>query len=185
MSKDMLGVSVYEARGVVADLLEKLGGQDGVHWLSAAKRFLRKESPWPAGAGLISSTFVRDMTNEKGWELKEDVSESSIISIADLELVPILNDGENSVSGKEMMKRAKKLNAMLGQRHAEYFLEHQEEIPEVFRNYYLTFPETVWQDGGGDRRVPCLSWSGGQWYLSFSWLEDDWGSHDRLLRSRK
>ncbi|MBI2012908.1 MAG: hypothetical protein HYS88_00430 [Candidatus Colwellbacteria bacterium] len=42
----MLGVSVHEARGVVADLLEKLGGPNGAEWLTASKRFLRKENPW-------------------------------------------------------------------------------------------------------------------------------------------
>jgi len=44
--KGMLDVSVREARGVVADLLEKLGGPDGREWFIAAKRFLRKEEPW-------------------------------------------------------------------------------------------------------------------------------------------
>ena len=43
----MLGVTVHDAQGVVADLLQKLGGQDGQEWLTATKRFLRKENPWP------------------------------------------------------------------------------------------------------------------------------------------
>lgn len=45
MSKDMLGIA--EVKGVIADLLEKLGGPNGEEWLSASKRFLRKEELWP------------------------------------------------------------------------------------------------------------------------------------------
>ena len=129
MPKDALGVSVHEARRVVADLLEKLGDQDSVQWLAAAKRFLHKVNPWPAD--LIPSAFVRDMT-KKGWKLEEDVSEPATISIADLELVPILKDGENQVSGKEMMKRAETMKAMLGQRQGPFHknsvvsISHQE-----------------------------------------------------------
>ena len=46
---DMLDkVSVQEAQGVLADLMQKLGGHDGQDWLHSAKRFLRKENPFPA-----------------------------------------------------------------------------------------------------------------------------------------
>lgn len=41
-------VSVYEAHGVLTDLMQKLGGHDGREWLYSAKRFLRKENPFPA-----------------------------------------------------------------------------------------------------------------------------------------
>lgn len=48
MSKGMLGaVSVKEVRGVVSDMMEKCSGRDGRKWLVAAKRFLRREDPWP------------------------------------------------------------------------------------------------------------------------------------------
>ena len=44
MSDNMLGVR--EVSGVVTDLLEKLGGENGKEWLVETKRFLRKEPCW-------------------------------------------------------------------------------------------------------------------------------------------
>lgn len=51
MSRDMLGIAVrklvtlpIQTLGIVCDLLEKLTDQE---WVEAAKRFLRKENPWP------------------------------------------------------------------------------------------------------------------------------------------
>ena len=182
MPKDALGVSVHEARRVVADLLEKLGDQDSVQWLAAAKRFLHKVNPWPAD--LIPSAFVRDMT-KKGWKLEEDVSEPATISIADLELVPIIKVGDD-INGEGVRERAKKLGAMFGQRHAEYLLEHPEEIPKKFRGYCPTFPGTVWQRGVV-RCIPYLGWDNndGQWSLYFGSLLIGWGSGTCLLRLRK
>ena len=51
MSKDMLGIAVRklvtmpsQVLGLVCDLLEKLSDEE---WITAAKKFLRKENPWP------------------------------------------------------------------------------------------------------------------------------------------
>jgi len=46
MSNDMLGVALRDARGPLKDLLEKLSGEDGVNWLRAFNKFLRREDPW-------------------------------------------------------------------------------------------------------------------------------------------
>lgn len=61
MSQGMLGVSVHDARGVVSDLLEKLGGPNGEEWLTALKRFLRKENPWD-GKSAPTSLVWRTIT---------------------------------------------------------------------------------------------------------------------------
>ncbi|MEK9170410.1 MAG: hypothetical protein AAB674_02065, partial [Patescibacteria group bacterium] len=85
-------------------------------------------------------------------------------------------------NGEVMKQRAKKLNANLGQHHAEYLLEHQDLIPKEWRGkFYLTFPGTVWRDRVGFRDVPCLSWDGGRWCLRFDWLRSVWGSGARLV----
>lgn len=48
MSGDMLGkIALDEVSGLIKDWLEKLNSPDGRKWLSASKRFLRKEDPWP------------------------------------------------------------------------------------------------------------------------------------------
>ncbi len=124
--------------------------------------------------------FSRDMRKE-GWTLIENVSRK-ITSITDLMLIPILKNGENSINGEEMVRRARtELNANLDQEDAEWLLEHQAEIPKEWRKFYISLPGTVWQDLDGFRRVPCLDWRGGEWCLSFYWLALGWGSDGRLL----
>lgn len=132
----------------------------------------------------ISSTFARDMTKE-GWGLLEDVDEPSSISIADLGLVSFFKDGESYVRGEEMVKRAEKFGANLGQRHAELLLDHQNQIPKEWRDYYLVFPGTIWRGRDGDRYVQSLCWLGTPWNLGFLGLGLDWPSGGRLVRPCK
>lgn len=48
MSQDMLGNSALAlVAGPLKDFAEKLGGPQGIQWLIAFKRFLRREEPWP------------------------------------------------------------------------------------------------------------------------------------------
>ncbi|OGZ43827.1 MAG: hypothetical protein A2719_02575 [Candidatus Ryanbacteria bacterium RIFCSPHIGHO2_01_FULL_45_22] len=125
----------------------------------------------------------RDMRKE-GWKLLEHIPRS-VASVGALELVSFLEEGEGFISGDETVRRARGLNADYGQEDAEWLLEHQEEIPEEFRKFYLLFPRTVWQGSDGDRRVVCLGWRGRRWDLGFAWLDDGFDSGSRLLRSRK
>ena len=141
----------------------------------AFKRFLRKEEPWPK--------FVYDRTRD-GWELLEDVGFTSI-DPGKLELVQFLEQGETIIVGTEMARRAKELRANLGQRHAEFLLEHQAKIPKEFRKYYLVFTGTKWRGPDGRLGVAYLYWRGGQWVLYFGWLESDWSSVGRLPRLRE
>jgi len=128
--------------------------------------------------------FARDMTNE-GWELVEDVGfEPPVTSVADLQLVSFLEQGEEYVNGTVMRQRATQRNANLGQQHAEWLLEHQKDIPETWRNHYLVFPGTVWCTREGALLVPCFLWAGAQWCLGFHWLEFDWLSDDRVVSPR-
>lgn len=124
--------------------------------------------------------FKRDMRKEAGWELVEDVREPAEIAIGDLRLATFLNHDEQYVTGDTMRERAKNIGANLGQRHAEHFLDHQEEIPESYRPYWLIFPGTVWRGRDGALLVPCLHWDGGRWLLSFDWLGHRFRSHGRV-----
>jgi len=138
-------------------------------------------------SGIATPTFKRDMRKE-GWKLVEDVEgpdpETALAN--GLEGVTFLKDGEQYVNGEELVRRARgELKANLGQRHAEYWLEHQEAIPEELRSCYLVFTGTIWRARNGDRRVPCLRWGGTRWGLYFSWLAYDFGSDDRLVRPRE
>lgn len=174
MEKIMLGSALAEMAGSLKDFAEKLGGDEGVQWMAAFKRFLRKEEPWPK--------FIYDKTKD-GWELLEDVDFTLIGPL--LELVPFLKAGEDSIGGEEMVRRARgELRANLGQRYAEYLLEHQQEIPKEFRKYYIVFTGTIWCHPPGRPRVAYLHWNGEQWVLDFRWLELGCDSDDRLPRPR-
>ncbi len=129
--------------------------------------------------------FKRDMTKEAGWTLESDVGfNPAIRSIIELGLVNFLNDDEQSVSGDGLAKRAKLLNANLGQKHAEWLLDHHEEIPEEWRGVVLVFPGTVWRRTDGHRPVPYLGWIGRRWRLDFHWLDIRLRSGARLVRPR-
>jgi len=39
-------LTLYDARGPLIDLTEKLSGEEGSQWLQSLKKFLRKENPW-------------------------------------------------------------------------------------------------------------------------------------------
>lgn len=133
----------------------------------------------------VAPTFRRDMRKE-GWTLLEDVEDPAEISAGNLDLVPFLKKGESRIDGEELVRRARgELRANLGQRHTEYLLEHQDEIPEEFRKYYLAFTGTVWRGRSGYRRAACLCWRGKRWDLDFYWLDSDFRSGDRVVRPRE
>ena len=46
MSKDVLGDALRTVCGPLGDLNQKLAGTNGEEWLTALKKFLRKENPW-------------------------------------------------------------------------------------------------------------------------------------------
>ena len=121
----------------------------------------------------------RDMT---GWTCVEPVNAE------EEEFKPTLHEflreGEGSINGEEMIRRAKEQGVLTGLRHAEAILRNQEKIPVEWRKHYLVFSE-VWQDPHGDRSVFCLRWDGRRWFLHYSWLGGGFGSRDRLVGSRK
>lgn len=101
------------------------------------------------------------------------------------ELVKILKDGETYVSGYEMLKRAKELGITSSKKEADYFLEHQKEIPEEWRDYYLIFPEYLLDDDDRDRQVAYFGWYGWHWVLNFGWLGSYFSDYDRFVRPRE
>lgn len=130
-----------------------------------------------------SGYFKRDMRKE-GWELLEDV-DFTPINPAKLELVSFIKNNESSIGGEEMVRRGRELRANLGQRHAEFLLERQAEIPKEFRKYYIVFTGTIWRSPDGRRSVACLYWRGERWILFFPWLGLGWRSSGRLARPRE
>ena len=186
------------ASKVAGELYYDIDGQ-----LSEIKRQLRQPNGYPFDPRILklhlqdaiegrfgnnaepASSFTYDKRKD-GWKLLEN-SPRSITSVKDVEAVPFLRPGENSVGGEEMFRRARvELGTNLSQEDGEWLLEHQNEIPAELRPFYLVLTGTVWQGPGGDRDVAYLDWGGGRWHLYWSWLGDgDWDSDSRVLRLRK
>lgn len=57
--------------------------------------------------------------------------------------------------------------------------------PDEQRKYSIIALGSVWQDWGGDRRVPCLWFGSGERYLDLVWFENDWYEYNRFLAVRK
>jgi hypothetical protein len=163
--------------GVVYDFLTKAPRNPAL--VEAVKIALRQKETWPV------ALFVHDMTKE-GWTLLEDVGDPWPISNPPPDFVPFLRDSDGGyISGEEMATRAVSLNVNFGQRRAEYYLKHQDEIPECFQVCVLVFPGTVWRDRDGNRYVPYLYWFGERWHSSFYRLVYGFRSLCRLVRPRE
>ncbi len=126
-------------------------------------------------------SFANDM-NVYRWKLVEDVPFSGAFTP---ELIDFRRPNESYIAGEIVRQRAKELNANLGQRHAEYLLEHQELLLKEWQGKHLIFSGTVWRDLSGSYSVPYLEWIAGRWHLSWLWLDLDWGVGDRLVRPRQ
>ena len=128
----------------------------------------------------LIANVERDMTS---WECLEPVVAEEGGFEPTLHSFLLEEDG-GCVAGEEMVRRAKEKEISSGLRHLEAILRQQERIPADWRKYYLVFPE-VWQSPLGYRAVFDLYWYGCRWYLSYSWLDNDFISRCRLVASRK
>ena len=141
------------------------------------------EAPGSAPGPQVGGALKNDKT-EMGWQLIEDVVEPMAISFDILEANQILEDGMDLL-GDEMVEYVEKLDApKLGQRHAEFLVEHQDLIPEELRRNSLVFLGTVWLGTEGNHHVPCLSYYQGVWELTFGILEGGVESRDLMVQPK-
>jgi len=127
------------------------------------------------GAAMVQNT-IDGMARIKG------TVEAASEEISRLVIVPFLKRDE-SCSAEFMLRQATQMGANLGQRQAEYLLEHKDEIPQPWRNFTLVFPKTRWLfSTTGDLYVPFLFWPNEQgWCLSFKRLDTDWYWKERFV----
>ena len=146
--------------------------------------FVIREKPASTACVAIDSdtSFDYDMQGrELKWKLESDVEVQ--YGEVNLRLVNPLRRGEGAIEGKELLERAKKISALVGQHHAEALSKSQNVIPEEWKEYMLIFPGTVWLTPNGGYYMPYLYWLENQncWLLSFGRLDRDFGSHNRLV----
>ncbi|MBI2099710.1 hypothetical protein HYT45_04910 [Candidatus Uhrbacteria bacterium] len=102
---------------------------------------------------------------KEDWELVEDMTKDSV-PVAQLQLISFPERWEGVTLLGRVKNFAKKERAILGQRQAECLLEHQEEIPPEWRNYYLFFPGTIYRESD-HLLFLYLYWYGDKWHLDF------------------
>ncbi len=95
------------------------------------------------------------------------------------ELLPYLEEHEQSISRFTLEKRGKKLNANLGSDVGERLLIYQSEIPKKLRKYFFVFPAWL----SKSKEITYIAWNGDHWSRFKSEnSEDQWGSSGYLLR---
>ena len=81
------------------------------------------------------------------------------------------------IEGNELRKRLEGkpvLNATV----LDYLLDHQELIPDSWKEKYVYFWGTIFRYASGDLCVECLCWGGSRWVWNDDWLGSDWDSGD-------
>jgi hypothetical protein len=134
--------------------------------------------------GSIDATapFANDKTGE-GWQMLEDQSEPAQISADSIEMVLFIEEGQPDLIGEDMVEHVLAIPSRLGQRHAEYLMEHQGMIPEEFRRYSVIFPGTIWTDSVGNHYVPYIKYRQEEWTIDFGIVEGGVDDRDRYVRA--
>lgn len=141
-------------------------------------------SPSSTSGPQVGGALKNDKAVDMGWRLLEDTAEPASISFETIEANQILDDGMDLL-GEEMVEYVEKLEVpKLGQRHAEFLVEHQDLIPEELRRNSLVFLGTVWLGTEGNHHVPCLSFYQGEWELTFGILEGGVESRDLMVQPK-
>lgn len=150
------------------------------------------ESVWARLAAIVCNIVRLTITTPKkfvkpNW-MKRLVKGNDALAPGDYQLTfePFLNDGEESVKGDEMVRRAKASGAMSGLQIALYLLANQDLIPTEFRRKkYLVFAETEALHSDDPRSVAHLYWDEGSWVLRWGWVDGDFHGGGLLVRARK
>lgn len=92
-----------------------------------------------------------------------------VLGDREYELLPILRDGEETITWAQLTQRAQTLSAQLGEEDVELFLTHQVEIPIELEKLGLIFTE--WHLVRG---YPCLRCRPARWWQrgGKKWIAD-------------
>lgn len=98
------------------------------------------------------------------------------------DLAPFLEEDESLVAGDTMVERAQELGANLGEEDGRFILEHLDDIPQEYREFYLVL--TNWRYPSNPPYVICLYWDDRRWSPGWLWLGGGWLVGALLLRRR-
>ena len=178
------------AAEVVAHLPRDIDEQQALAWVQDSiglgqalnALFAGGTAAIPAPRG-ISDDLKNDQAAE-GWRLVEDVTEPTEISGDSIQVRTLTEDGGVDLFGDEVVEKVQAIESRLGQRHAEFFLDHPEQISEDYQKYMLVFPGTIWFGTDNNHQVPCLTYRQGAWELIFGILEGGLEDRDLIVQSK-
>jgi len=117
-----------------------------------------------------------------GWKIKEHKSLGKV-DLSKIKLFISKKQGNKYIIGTELKKfldNKKVLNANI----LDYLLEHQELIPQEWKDGLVFFWGTIYRDSGGNLYVRCLYWNGAKWHWDYCWLDlNFYASHPAALAS--
>ena len=188
-------LALCDVRGPLADLLEKLSGNDGEDWLRGLNKFLRKEA-WVSLRIDRTTPFDPVHFIGKGWSIwrgqvdgdgltgDEDQDERSLalteVDLSKIRIETCLHNRETRVGGEEKFLRLKAAHYIRLDAKVFQTLWERKEIPEPWKEEVdgntrlIFFDGTILRSPSGDRRVLCLDWSDGGWRWSCGWLGLGW-----------
>lgn len=182
----MLGSALAEVTGPLKDFADKLGGEDGVEWLEAFKRFLRKEETWQKpqfsvwktlklggyktvaeliqavkdGSGKISE-WATDILGKPAFTVAPEETEVDLVKVTVAEL-----GFKKGATHKQIYKRAQELGLQIC----------PSEVGPQLRRQYADQPNNEWiligmkpiRDSGGDLDVfHVVRGDGGLWLNTY------------------
>lgn len=125
---------------------------------------------------------------DEGWTIDESDERSRArteVDLARIQLEHMLRAEEKVITGEEMLRRLKANGHIrLDAKVLQTLWEHQEKIPEKWKEKTNGYPTFVFFDGtilrraNGHRFVLYLFWNGGEWNRGYGWLENYWDAGD-------
>lgn len=180
---NMLGVTLRDVRGPLADFNDKLAGENGEEWLKEFNKFLRKEPTWDSkAADWFRSTNeltieipalprptekeMKDKFGIRSIERDDSPTEAAVFTLG-----TVLRTNEEFIEGKEYERRLPKNG--FGYQHLVWLVEHQDENPSfkaLLGKVYIDGTGIVVVDSYGYRYVPCLDRGGRRFGLYWHWI---------------
>ena len=94
-----------------------------------------------------------------------------------------LRDGETTVKGHTMFKRADEMSGdPCGEGDGKYLLDNQQDISFDFRRF--AFVTQDWCHEGDSDLVCFVCWGGNEWVRSWHWLDSHWLGRYHVLRRK-
>lgn len=205
MSEVMLGnLRIPDVRRSMTDLEDKLAGDDGVQWLVALNRFLRKENPWaefplwrvinattievnldvPSSLSFDGATVEWTTPGQTGWVRVEKKDNQLFVDGRKVDLH--ITEGQKTArdhQGHNLFWQLKG-KAVLHPNIADALFENPHLFPDSWKlkdqgwTVYVYFWAVGYRHAGCNICVRCVYFGDAGWSRYFLRLHDYWGSHD-------